>query len=235
MKDLCISTGATFISRESGINLSEVKLQHLGSCKTIEVLSNFTTVVDGAGNPQEIDERIEQLKEEIKNTDGLHQAERIQERVTRLASGVAIIRVGGATEVEMVERRHRIEDALAAVKAAQEEGMLPGGGVALARASQDLDVEMDNEDQRLGMQIILESVKAPIKQMAQNAGVSPDIVLEKVLTQEGNLGFDFTRNEIVDMFESGVIDPAKVTRSALENAVSVASTLVTTNHAIVEN
>ena len=107
--------------------------------------------------------------------------------------------------------------------------------MALARASQDLDVEMDNEDQRLGMQIILESVKAPIKQMAQNAGVSPDIVLEKVLTQEGNLGFDFTRNEIVDMFESGVIDPAKVTRSALENAVSVASTLVTTNHAIVEN
>ena len=235
LKDLCLSTGATFISRESGIKLSEVKLQHLGSCKTIEVLSNFTTVVDGDGNPQEIDARIDELKSQIKSTDSIPEAERIQERIIRLASGVAIIRVGGASEIEMIEKRHRIEDALAAVKAAQEEGMLPGGGVALVRASKDLDVDLDNADQNLGMQIILESVREPIRQMAINAGTSPDIVLSKVMDQEDNFGFDFTQNEIVDMVESGVIDPTKVTRSALQNASSVASTLVTTNYAIIEN
>jgi len=235
LKDLCLSTGATFISRESGIKLSEVKLQQLGTCKTIEVLSNFTTVVDGNGSPQEIDTRIEELKGQIKNTDNIIEAERLQERIVRLASGVAIIRVGGASEIEMTEKRHRIEDALAAVKAAQEEGMLPGGGVALVRASKDLDIDLDNADQNLGMQIILESVKEPIRQMAINAGTSPDIVLSKVLDQKDNFGFDFTQSEIVDMFESGVIDPTKVTRSALQNACSVASTLVTTNHAIIEN
>jgi chaperonin GroEL len=160
----------------------------------------------------------------------------MQERITRLASGVAIIRVGAATEVEMIEKKHRIEDALEAIKSAQEEGILPGGGVALARAVEDLEVEVENEDQRLGVEILKRASLEPIRQLAENAGESADIIVNKIQSEceSKNDGYNFRDGEIVDMFEAGIIDPTKVTRSALTNAVSVASTLVTTNHAIVE-
>lgn len=235
LKDLSVSVGATFISRESGIRLSDVKLDNLGTCDKIEVIKNHTTVVGGRGDVEVIEEKIESLKEEIKQTEDMRECEKIQERITRLASGVAIIRVGGATEVEMIEKKHRIEDALEAVKSAQEEGMVSGGGVALLRAAQEIDyVEFDNDDQRLGKQIILSAIEAPLRQMAINCGLSPDLIVEKVLASENEVGYNFVTNEMTDLFEAGVIDPAKVTRTALQNATSVSSTLVTTNYAVIE-
>jgi chaperonin GroEL len=235
LKDLSVSVGATFISRESGIRLSDVKLDNLGTCDKIEVIKNHTTVVGGRGDVEVIEEKIESLKEEIKQTEDMRECEKIQERITRLASGVAIIRVGGATEVEMIEKKHRIEDALEAVKSAQEEGMVSGGGVTLLRAAQEIDyVEFDNDDQRLGKQIILSAIEAPLRQMAINCGLSPDLIVEKVLASENEVGYNFVTNEMTDLFEAGVIDPAKVTRTALQNATSVSSTLVTTNYAVIE-
>jgi len=234
MKDLCVSIGATYISRESGIQLTDIKLEHLGRAKTIEVSKIGTTIVDGHGNVENIDKRIDALKVELEQTESLYECERIQERITRLASGIAIIRVGGVTEVEMIERKHRIEDALEAVKSAQQEGIVPGGGVALVRATKGLKTKGDNADQELGAKIILESVREPLRQMARNAGLSADIILEKIEKQKGTKGIDFSTGQPVDLIEKGIIDPVKVTRSALQNAVSVASTILTTNHCIVE-
>ena len=235
LKDLAVSVGAKFISRESRVELKQVRLVDLGTAKTVDVVKNFTTIIGGQGDHSEVEKRIENLKVELEHTDALYECERIQERITRLASGVAVVRVGGATEVEMVERKHRVEDALEAVKSAQQEGIVPGGGVALARASYNLSVDLDNEDQEIGKKIVCEAVKAPIKQMSINAGESPDLVLSKVEGLEGNNGWDFSSGEIVDMVETGIIDPAKVTKTALQNAVSAASTLITTNYAIVES
>ena len=174
------------------------------------------------------------LKIELEQTDSVYECERIQERITRLASGIGIIRVGGLTEVEMIEKKHRIEDALEAVTSAQQEGVVPGGGVALLRATRGIQVETENEDQELGVKIVLEAVKAPLRQMAENAGESPDLILSLVQTADDNLGWDFANGKLVNMVEQGVIDPAKVTRTALQNAASAASTLLTTNYAIVE-
>ena len=157
----------------------------------------------------------------------------MQERVTRLASGVSVIRVGAATEVEMIEKKHRIDDALEAVRSAQYEGIVPGGGVALIHAINDLDVPVDNDDQRIGVNVILEAVTEPLRQMAINAGLSPDIVVEKVLSAGDGSGYDFTDNSVKQLASHGIIDPTKVTRCALESAVSVSSTLLTTGYAIV--
>tara|TARA_Y100001938_G_scaffold64665_1_gene89850 strand:+ start:605 stop:2173 length:1569 start_codon:yes stop_codon:yes gene_type:complete len=234
LSDLALSVGATFITRESGIDLKEAKLEHLGKAKTIESLKYFTTIVDGKGDSDEIEKRIDALKVEIEQTDDMHECEKIQDRITRLASGIAVIKVGAATEIEMIEKKHRIEDALEAVKSAQDEGVVPGGGVALLRAGLKASVEVENEEQEIGVKVVKEAVKEPIRQIAKNAGLAPDISLEKVKTTEGSDGLDFTTNEIVDMFEKGIIDPVKVTRCALKNATSVASTLLTTDYAIVE-
>jgi len=239
LKDLCVSVGATFISRESGRKLSEVKLEDLGSCRNIESIKNFTTIVGGNANLEEIEQAIEDLKTELSQTENIRECERIQERITRLASGVAIIKVGAATEVEMIEKKHRIEDALEAVKSAQEEGMLPGGGVALIRAAKIVEARMHSldlstPDQLLGARIILDAVEAPVRQMSENAGESPDLVVMKVKSEDGNVGYNFATGEMVDMLEHGVIDPAKVTRTALQNSTSVSSTLITTNNAIIE-
>jgi chaperonin GroEL len=179
-------------------------------------------------------EELKNLRTELEHTDSLYECERIQERITRLASSVAIIRIGGATEIEMVERKHRVEDALEAVRSAQQEGIVPGGGVALVRSAKDLNLELDSEDQKIGVSIVCEAVKHPIRQMAINAGESPDLIMYEILSLHGNSGRDFKTGELVDMFESGIIDPAKVTKTALQNAVSVASTLITTNYAIIE-
>tara|TARA_Y100000310_G_scaffold72449_1_gene68501 strand:- start:770 stop:2341 length:1572 start_codon:yes stop_codon:yes gene_type:complete len=234
LSDLATSVGATFVSRESSLKLKEVKLEHLGKAKAIEIYKYSTTIVDGNGDADEVDKRIETLKVELEQTDSIHECEKIQERITRLASGVGIIRVGGATEVEMVEKKHRIEDALEAVTSAQMEGIVPGGGIALIRASSGLELEFDNEEQQIGSKIILEAVKAPIKQMATNAGEKPDLVLNMVESETGKSGFDFSKGEMVDMLKAGIIDPVKVTRVALQNAASVSSTLITTNYAVVE-
>ena len=234
LKDLAASIGATYISGEGGVILRDTKLEDLGRCKSIDITKGVTTIVGGRGDVDEIEKRIDALKVELEQTDSMYECERIQERITRLASGIGIIRVGGLTEVEMIEKKHRIEDALEAVTSAQQEGVVPGGGVTLLRATKGLQVETDNEDQDLGVRIVLEAVKAPLRQMAENAGESPDLVLSLVQAADDELGWDFSNGKLVNMMETGVIDPAKVTRTALQNAASAASTLLTTNYAIVE-
>ena len=233
MHDLSLSCGATFVSRESGKALTDVVLTDLGLCKKAEIRKNSTVFVGGLANWKQVDEKIELLKSEIKQTDNLHDAKMLQERIARLASGVAVIKVGAATEVEMTEKKHRIEDALEAVTSAQEEGIVPGGGTMLMSCA-ELVIDVDNEDQRLGAQIVLSSLASPIRQMALNAGLSPDLITQQVERAPLGVGWDFKSNQLVDMLETGIIDPAKVTRTALANAVSVASTLITTNNAIVE-
>jgi len=234
LNDLSLSTGSHFVSKKSGLKLSDVKLEHLGTCKTIEIQKSLTTIVGGNADPDDVEKRIEALKVELEQTESMYECERIQERITRLASGIAIIRVGGSTEVEMIERKHRIEDALEAVKSAQLEGIVPGGGVALLRASNGLKIDLVNEDQEFGARVVLESVRAPIKQMALNAGASPDLIISSIMAAGDELGYNFSTYEWVDMMEAGIVDPVKVTRLALQNAVSVSSVLLTTNYAVVD-
>tara|TARA_R110002073_G_scaffold317593_1_gene491188 strand:- start:1847 stop:3424 length:1578 start_codon:yes stop_codon:yes gene_type:complete len=239
MQDLCIATGAKMFSKSSDSNLSDFKLVDLGQCSKIDILKGATTIVGGKGDWNLVEKRIESLKVELEQTDNLNECETIQERITRLASGVAVIRVGAATEIEMIEKKHRIEDAVEAVKAAMDEGIVPGGGVALLRAVEDLKYIHSGagnweDDRALGYAAVVGACTAPLRQMASNAGQSPDIVLHRLLNEEKYNGWNFATEKIEDMLESGVIDPAKVTRCALQNASSAAGTLITTGHAIVE-
>jgi chaperonin GroEL len=234
LKDLALSVGAKFISRESGVLLRETKRTDLGSVKSVESLKNWTTFVGGKGKVDDITERIESLKNEISQTDDMDECKRIQDRITRLAAGVAIISVGGVTEVDMIERKHRIEDALSAVKSAQQEGVLPGGGVALLRAISNLKVTVDNEDEQFGVDVILKACEEPIRKIAENCGEKPDIIVEKVKKAKGWTGYNFATGKFTDFGTDGILDPAKVTRCALQNAVSAASILMTTNYAIIE-
>jgi chaperonin GroEL len=236
LSDLALSTGAEFISMNGTVRLQDIKLQHFGQCRSIDITKTNTTVIGGKGDHEETDRRIELLKVELAQTDEMRECEKIQERITKLASGVAVIKVGAATEVEMVEKKHRIEDALEAVKSAQQEGIVPGGGVALVRAANNIEAhtEAENEDQVYGIEIVREAAKAPLQQMAKNCGLSPDLILSRVEAEEGSIGYNFRTDEMVDLLEEGVIDPAKVTRTALQNAASAAGTLITTSHAIVE-
>ena len=233
LSDLALSVGATFYSRESGKKLEDVKLSDFGSAKTIEVLKTFTTIVDGEGDWEQIEKRMEGLKEEVRQTEDISECEILQKRVTRLASGVAVIKIGGSTEVEAIEKKHRIEDALEAVKSAQEMGIVLGGGITLA-SCKDVKVEVENDEQEIGVKIVKKSLEAPIRQMAINAGESPDITVKAVSTAEDGCGWDFHKGEIVDFEETGIFDPAKVTVAALVNANSAVSTLMTSGHAIVE-
>jgi chaperonin GroEL len=235
LKDLATSVGGFFVSRESGVKLKDVQLSHLGIAKSIEITKGETTIMGGKGNTNDIEERIETLRSALEQTESIHDCERIQERITRLASGIAIIRVGASTEIEMIEKKHRIEDALEAVRAAQAEGIVPGGGVPLIRATQVTEFEVDNEDQALGVEIVRKAVFAPLRQMAENAGESPDIIQTIVAGLEGSSGYDFRNRSTCDLLETGIIDPAKVSRCALQNAVSAAGTLITTNHAIIQS
>tara|TARA_R100001594_G_scaffold625_3_gene2522 strand:- start:1637 stop:3214 length:1578 start_codon:yes stop_codon:yes gene_type:complete len=238
LKDLALSVGATLISRENGVRLNEVKLSHLGEAKSIECGKRGTTVVGGAGSLEDVEGEIEKLKGILQDTDSMHECEKIQERITRLSSGVSMIRVGAATEIEMVEKRHRIEDALEAVKSAQLEGILPGGGTFLVQKSKHLyqktKSSADNEWEELGIKIVETAVREPLRQMARNAGQSADLILSKVLHRRNAEGYDFKISKMANMLEHGIIDPARVTRCALQNAVSVAGTLITSNYAIVE-
>lgn len=236
LSDLALSTGAEFISNDGAVSLRDIKLQHFGQCRSVDITKTMTTVIGGKGDYEEIDNRIELLKSFLGQEDDLRECDKIQERITKLASGVSVIRVGAPTEVEMIEKKHRIEDALEAVKSAQQEGVVPGGGVALLRAATALDssVPAENEDQQFGIDIIARAVKSPIRQMATNAGLSPDLIVAQIESASKNSGYNFRDFSTVDMFEAGIIDPVKVTRTALQNAASAAGTLITTSHAIVE-
>jgi len=235
LDDLAMSTGATFITRESGAKLSDVQMSDLGTAKFIESTKYTTTIVGGLCNFEGVEERIGALKALIEQTESMQECERIQERIVRLASGVAVIRVGGATEVEMTEKKHRVEDALEAVKAAQEEGIVVGGGCALLRASSTLVIETHSSQQALGAQIVQEACKEPIRQMAINSGESPDLVVEKVMAKnQESVGWNFKKGYLMDMYAHGIIDPVKVTRCALQNAASCAGTLITTNYGIIQ-
>jgi chaperonin GroEL len=236
LSDLALSTGATFISRSSGKKLSEVRLADLGSAKFIESNRYTTTIVGGAANHEEVEKRLDSLKSDVKNTDSLSEAEAIQDRITRLISGVAVIRVGGSTAVEMTEKKHRIEDALEAVRAAQDDGVVPGGGTALLRAAQTIVIvtEEGHEDQIHGAAIVKNACYAPARQMAINAGVSADLVIKQILEACPGFGWDFRNDRLTNLVESGIIDPVKVTRTALQNAASAAGTLMTTNYGIIQ-
>ena len=234
MHDLCLATGATFFSRASGRNIEETKMVDFGLCKKIEVLKNHTTIMGGNADWEAVDKKIEALKSEIKQTDDMAECRKLQNRITRLSSGVAVIKVGGASEIEMIEKKHRIEDALEAVKSAIEDGILAGGGTTLLKC-RNFAIEAENDDQQLGADIIRKSIEAPIRQMAANAGVSADLIIDKIETDTNpNSGWNFKTGEMTDMLAQGIIDPAKVTKTSLQNAVSVSSTLLTTNNAVVE-
>ena len=234
LSDLAISVNASFITRDSGVKLKDIKLKHFGSAESIESSKNNTTIVGANSDYEKVEERIQLLKDTLNDTESIHECESIQDRITRLASGVAVIYVGAPTEIEMIEKKHRIEDALEAVKSAQAEGVVAGGGTALIRAANNLNIEVENNEQELGVKIILESTAGPLKQMAFNAGESADLIISDINSSADNYGYDFRNRKMVDMIEAGIIDPVKVTRCALQNAISVSGILITTNYAIVQ-
>ena len=234
LKDLAISVGATLITKEKDLSLRDIKLTQLGTAKKIDITKNLTTIIDGQGDHKVIQEKISTLRDQVTNAESLAEGEAIQERITRLASGVAIIRVGASSEVEMIEKKHRIEDALEAVRAAKEDGIVIGGGTALLKVVQDLEVETENPEQAQGVEIIKEACYEPIRQILANAGKSPDVVINNILqSDQSDIGLNVATDQYVDMYEAGVIDPVKVTCCALQNAMSVSSILLTTNHAII--
>lgn len=239
LQDIAINTGATFFSRETCSNLSDVKLGDLGSCDNIEVSKVETVIVNGSGEPEKIEERIEQIKREIQETESLEEAEVLQKRITRLASGIVVIFVGGATEVEAREKKDRIEDAVEAVRSAQVEGMSPGGGIALLRASKFLQYPKSNilsANEKIGYDIIRNAIKRPFKQIIDNAGIASDVILDKVYNKlKNNEGYNSaTFKYEKDMIKSGIIDPTKVIIVSLQNAASVAAALLMSSYCIVE-
>jgi len=233
MSDLATATGAKFFQQSLGHKVTEVSLTDFGQAASIEIAKNRTTVVDGEGDYELVENRIEEIKNEITDTDDLHAAQRLQDRITRLSSGVAIIRVGANSEVELIEKKHRIEDALEAVNSAQQEGIILGGGMTLLRISEAIDIEFDNEEQATALSIFKNALQSPFNIMAQNAGHNPEVLRITMGECEDMEGYNFLTSKKENLFHSGVIDPAKVTRCALKNAVSVAGTLLLTNHSIV--
>jgi chaperonin GroEL len=236
LEDLAIVTGGQVISEDLGIKLENVTLDMLGNAKKVTITKDATTVVGGAGERAAIDARIAQLKSQIEDTTSDYDKEKLQERLAKLAGGVAIIKVGGSTEVEVKERKDRVDDALNATRAAVEEGVVPGGGVALLKASKSLDaLKGINADQDAGIAIIRRALQAPIRQISENAGVEGSIVVSKILENaSATFGFNAQTEAYVDMVQDGVIDPTKVVRTALQDAASVAGLLITTEAAIVE-
>jgi chaperonin GroEL len=236
LEDLAILTGGTVISEDLGIKLENVTLADLGKAKKVTITKDDTTVVEGAGEKTGIEARIGQIKKQIEDTTSDYDKEKLQERLAKLAGGVAVIRVGGSTEVEVKEKKDRVDDALNATRAAVEEGVVAGGGVALLKASKVLDgLKGENDDQNAGIAIIRRALQAPIRQIAENAGVEGSIVVGKVLDNPSNTyGFNAQTEEYGDLVASGVIDPAKVVRTALQDAASIAGLLITTEAAIVE-
>lgn len=229
LQDIAVLTKATVIAEETGRTLESTTMADLGTAKKVVVTKDTTTIVDGAGEGKEIKSRVEQIRAQIAEATSDYDKEKLQERVAKLSGGVAVIKVGAATEIEMKEKKARVEDALHATRAAVEEGIVPGGGVALIRVMQSLDkVKSANEDQAAGIEIARRAMNAPIRQIVANAGQEASVVIAQVLSEKGNYGFDAAKEEYVDMVKSGIIDPTKVTRSALQNAASIAGLMLTT-------
>jgi len=236
LEDIAILTGGQVISEDLGIKLENVALDMLGKAKKVVITKEETTIVDGAGKKSDIQGRVAQIRAQIDETTSDYDREKLQERLAKLAGGVAVIRVGGATEVEVKERKDRVEDAMHATRAAVEEGIVPGGGVALLYAARALaNLTPENDDQKVGIEIVRRALQAPVRQIAENAGVDGSIVVGKLTDQKNaNWGFDAQRGEYVDMVKAGIIDPTKVVRTALQDAASIASLLITTEAMVAE-
>ena len=235
LQDIAILTGGVVISEEVGLSLEKATLDDLGQAKRIEIGKENTTIIDGFGDAAQIEARVAEIRQQIETATSEYDKEKLQERVAKLAGGVAVIKVGAATEVEMKEKKDRVEDALHATRAAVEEGVVAGGGVALLRARAALEnLHIGNADQDAGVQIVLRAVESPLRQIVANAGGEPSVVVNKVLEGEGNYGYNAGSGEYGDMIEMGVLDPAKVTRSALQHAASIAGLMLTTDCMIAE-
>jgi chaperonin GroEL len=236
LQDIAILTGGTVISEEVGLDLENTTLEHLGNAKRITMDKDTSTIVDGAGDPEAIKGRVSEIRVQIENTSSDYDREKLQERVAKLAGGVAVIKVGAATEIEMKEKKARVEDALHATRAAVEEGVVAGGGVALVRAiTQVTGLTGDNEDQNIGIAAALRAMEGPLRHIVSNAGDEASVVLDKVRQGEGNFGYNAATGEYGDMIEMGILDPAKVTRTALQAAGSVAGLMITTEVMIAES
>lgn len=235
LEDIAILTNGTLITEEQGYKLDAAGLEHLGTAKKVIIDKDNTTIVEGSGKPEAIKRRINEIKVQIEKTTSDYDREKLQERLAKLSGGVAVLKIGAATEVELKEKKARVEDALHATRAAVEEGIVPGGGVAYLRAVKELDdVKVENTDQKIGVDIIRRAIEEPIRQIVENAGLEASVIVNKVKEGTGNYGFNAFTEEFVDMMEAGVIDPTKVARVALENAASVAGLLLTTEALIVE-
>jgi chaperonin GroEL len=234
LEDIGILTGGEVITEELGLKLENTQVSQLGRARRVVVTKDTTTIVDGAGDAEAIKGRINQIKAEIENTDSDFDREKLQERLAKLSGGVAVVKVGAATETEMKEKKHRVEDALQATRAALEEGIVPGGGVALLEATSAVDVEGEIEDERTGARIVLRALEEPLRQLAENAGLEGSVVVNDVRKAKKGQGLDASTNEIVDLVAQGIIDPAMVTRSALQNAASIAKNILTTEAIVAE-
>jgi chaperonin GroEL len=235
LEDIAILTGATVIAEELGLKLENAALKDLGRAKRVEIAKETTTVIDGAGKEDNIKARVEAIRKQVEEATSDYDKEKLQERVAKLAGGVAVIKVGAATEVEMKEKKARVEDALHATRAAVEEGIVPGGGVALLRTKDAVSkIKTDNEDQAAGVKIIVRALEQPLREIARNAGDEPSVVINKVQEGKGNYGYNAQTGEYGDLVAMGVLDPTKVTRYALQNAASVAALILTTDAMVAE-
>jgi chaperonin GroEL len=236
LEDIAILTGGEVITEELGLRLENTTLDQLGHARRVVITKDSTTIIDGAGDPEAIRGRINQIRAELESTDSDFDREKLQERLAKLAGGVAVIKVGAATETELKERKHRVEDALSATRAALEEGIVPGGGVALLHAQEDVAGLLDSldSDEKTGARIVHRALEEPIRQIAENAGADGSIVVDKVRSQGGSIGFNALTSQYEDLVASGIIDPAMVTRSALQNAASIGSLIVTTDVVVAE-
>ncbi|AKR42798.1 chaperonin GroEL [Methylophilus sp. TWE2] len=235
LEDIAVLTGATVVSEETGMQLEKVTLEHLGHAKRVEVQKENTIIIDGAGDAAKIKARVQSIRTQIEEATSDYDKEKLQERVAKLGGGVAVIKIGAATEVEMKEKKDRVDDALHATRAAVEEGIVPGGGVALLRARSRMStLKGDNDDQEAGIRIVLRAIEEPLRAIVKNAGEEPSVIIAKVLDATGNTGYNAATGEYVDMVETGVVDPTKVTRTALQNAASIAGLILTTDATVAE-
>ena len=235
LEDIAILTGGTVISEEVGLNLEGATIDDLGSAKRVQISKENTTIIDGAGDSKNIEGRVSQIRAQIEETSSDYDREKLQERVAKLAGGVAVIKVGAGTEIEMKEKKARVEDALHSTRAAVEEGVVPGGGVALVRALQKVEgLKGDNEDQDVGISLLLRAACTPLRQIVENSGEEPSVILDKVKAGKGNYGFNAATGEYGDMIKMGILDPAKVTRTALQAAGSIAGLMITTEAMVAE-
>ncbi|HEY5054175.1 MAG TPA: chaperonin GroEL, partial [Solirubrobacterales bacterium] len=235
LEDIAILSGGEVITEEMGLKLENTQIDQLGKARRVVVSKDTTTIIDGAGAADDIKGRIKQIKQEIENTDSDFDREKLQERLAKLAGGVAVVKVGAATETEMKEKKHRVEDALQATRAALEEGVVPGGGVALLNAQSALDVDkIDDADEKTGARIIHRSLEEPVRQIAENSGLEGSVVVNKVRDLKPGEGLNASNGEYGDLIKAGVIDPTMVTRSALQNAASIAKNILVTEAIIAE-